>query len=100
MGIIGDMREDALAVPAYPYVYDCASGGAWPDPEYAVRVVNDPRGAMNTIRKLLRQVAPARPIFGVQTLEESLEATLDRPRSDARLLLGSHSPRSRLRLWG
>jgi ABC-type antimicrobial peptide transport system permease subunit len=33
-------------------------------------------------------VAPGRPIFGVQTLEESLEATLDRPRSDARLLLG------------
>jgi len=88
VGVIGDMREDALAAPAYPYVYNCASGGAWPDPEYAVRVANDPRGAMNAIRKLVRQVAPGRPIFGVQMLNESLEATLDRPRSDARLLLG------------
>ena len=43
---------------------------------------------MNAIRKLVRQVAPGRPIFGVQMLNESLEATLDRPRSDARLLLG------------
>jgi putative ABC transport system permease protein len=88
VGVIGDMREDALAAPAYPYVYNCASGGAWPDPEYAVRASNDPRGAMNAIRKLARQVAPGRPIFGAQTLEEALEATLDRPRSDARLLVG------------
>ena len=88
VGVIGDMREDALASPAYPYVYNCASGGAWPDPEYAVRAEKDPRGAINAIRKLVRQVAPGRPIFGVQTLEEALDATLDRPRSDARLLLG------------
>ena len=87
VGVISDRREDALAAPAYPYGYKCASGGAWPDPERAVRVTNDPRGAMNAIRKLVRQVAPG-PIFGKQMLEESLEATLDRPRSDARLLLG------------
>jgi ABC-type antimicrobial peptide transport system permease subunit len=43
---------------------------------------------MNAIRQLVRQVAPGRPIFGIQTLEDALEATLDRPRSDARLLLG------------
>ncbi len=87
VGIIGDMREDALAAPPYPYVYNCASGGAWPDPEYAMRVAKDPRGAMNAIRKLVRQVAPGRPVFRVQMLEDALEATLDRPRSDARLLL-------------
>lgn len=88
VGVIGDMREDALAAPPYPYVYNCAAGGAWPDPEYAVRATNDPRGAMNAIRKLVRQVAPGRPVFGVQTMEQALEATLDRPRSDARLLVG------------
>jgi putative ABC transport system permease protein len=88
VGVIGDMHEDALAAPAYPYVYNCASGGAWPDPEYAVRATKDPQGAMNAIRKLVQQVAPGRPVFGVQTMEEALEATLDRPRSDARLLVG------------
>jgi putative ABC transport system permease protein len=88
VGVIGDMKEDSLAAPAYPYVYNCASGGNWPDPEYAVRTAGYPRGAMNVIRRLARQIAPGRPIFGIQTLEESLAASLDRPRSNARLLLG------------
>jgi putative ABC transport system permease protein len=88
VGVIGDMKEDSLAAPAYPYVYNCASGGNWPDPEYAVRTAGDLRGTMNAIRRLVRQIARGRPIFGVQTLEQSLAASLDRPRSNAHLLLG------------
>ena len=86
IGIIGDMKEDSLAAPAYPYIYDCARGGAWPDPEYLVRTAGDPYLAMNSIRQVVRNVAPGRAIFGVQTLQDALVATLDRPRSNARLL--------------
>jgi putative ABC transport system permease protein len=86
VGVIGNMKEDSLAAPDYPYVYACAGGGYWPDPEYAVRTAGNPLLAMNSIRQLAGQVAPGRAIFGVQTLDEALDATLDRPRSHARLL--------------
>ncbi|MBZ5729225.1 MAG: ADOP family duplicated permease [Acidobacteriia bacterium] len=86
IGVIGDMKEDSLSAPAYPYVYDCARGGSWPDPEYLVRIAGDPLTAANAIRQVVRSVAPGRAIFGVASLEETLDATLDRPRSQARLL--------------
>ena len=87
IGVIGDMKEDSLADPVYPYVYDCARGGAWPDPEYIVRTASDPHGAMNSIREVVHQVAPGRALFGVQTLQEALHSTLDRPRANANLLV-------------
>jgi len=87
VGVIGNLKEDSLAAPDYPYVYACAGGGNWPDPEYAVRTAGDPLRAMNAVRQVVGEVAPGRAIFGVQTLDEALDATLDRPRSNARLLV-------------
>lgn len=86
VGVIGNIREDSLAAPAYPYVYNCAQGGNWPDPEYLVRTAGDPHAVMTSIRQVVRSVAPGRAIFGVQTLQDALDATLDRPRSNADLL--------------
>lgn len=87
VGVIGDMREDSLADPVYPYVYDCARAGGWPDPEYTVRTAGDAHAVMNSIREVVRQVAPGRAIFGMQTMQETLDSTLDRPRSNANLLV-------------
>jgi putative ABC transport system permease protein len=86
VGVIGDVKEDSLAAPAYPYLYACAGGGNWPDPEYVVRTAGDPRMTLNSIRQVVGQVAPGRAIFGVQTMDDVLDATLDRPRSNAHLL--------------
>jgi putative ABC transport system permease protein len=86
VGVIGDMKEDSLAARAYPYIYNCAIGGAWPDPEYLVRTSGDPRAIMNSVRQVVSSVAPGRAIFGVQTLQDALDATLERPRSNAGLL--------------
>jgi putative ABC transport system permease protein len=86
IGVIGNIKEDSLAAPDYPYVYACAGGGYWPDPEYAVRTAGDPRRAMNSIRQVVAKVATGRAIFGIQTMDEALDATLDRPRSNAHLL--------------
>ena len=86
VGVIGNIKEDSLSAPDYPYVYACAGGGNWPDPEYAVRTAGDPHQAMNSIRQVVADVAPGRAIFGVQTMDEALDGTLDRPRSNAHLL--------------
>jgi hypothetical protein len=87
VGVIGDIKEDGLATPAYPYVYHCAGGGAWPDPEYAVRAVGDPRALMASIRQVVHNADASRAIFGVQLLDDALDSAIERPRSDAGLLL-------------
>jgi putative ABC transport system permease protein len=84
VGVLGDMKEDSLDAPAYPYVYYCAKGGNWPDPEYVVRGAGDLRGA---IQQLVRNVDPGRVVFGLKPLREAVEAGLERPRANARMVL-------------
>jgi putative ABC transport system permease protein len=86
VGVIGDMKEDAVGSPAYPYVYSCAAGGAWPDPNYVVRTAGDANAFIPAIRQMVHNAEPKRAIFGLETIEDSLAADLDRPRSNARLL--------------
>ena len=86
VGVIGDMKEDAVGSPSYPYVYSCATGGRWPDPDYVLRTAGDPRAFIPAVRDVVRRVAPRRAIFGMETIEDALATDLDRPRSNARLL--------------
>jgi putative ABC transport system permease protein len=86
VGVIADMREDGLDAPAYPYFYSCAIAGGWPDPEYAVRASGDPRALVASVREVVRRIDPARAIFGVRTMDEAIDASLDRPRSSAEVL--------------
>jgi len=86
VGVIGDLKEDSIAGPAYPYVYYCSVGGAWPDPEYVVRASGDVRSVLGSIRALVHSIAPNRAVFGVRTVEDAIGDDLDRPRSNARLL--------------
>jgi hypothetical protein len=86
VGVIGDIKEDALNAPAYPYIYYCATAGMWPDPEYVVRTAGDPRALINSIRQLVRNTDSSRAVFGTKTMEDELSGDLDRPRSNARMV--------------
>ncbi len=80
VGIAGDIREDALNVPPGPYVYACIAPGGWPDPEYVVRAQGSPQPLVQAIRPIVRQVDPARAVFGLKVLPEVLDESLDEPR--------------------
>ncbi len=86
IGVVADAKEDGLSAPAYPYVYDCQSAGSWPDPEYVVRTAGDPVSIMAAVRQVARNIAPNRAVFGVQTLEHSMETSLNTPRLSAEAL--------------
>lgn len=86
VGVVADSKEDGLEAPPFPYVYMCLTAGAWPDPEYVVRTSGDPRQIRSAIRQVVRSVAPARAVFGVKTLEEYLDSSLDTPRISATVL--------------
>jgi ABC-type antimicrobial peptide transport system permease subunit len=83
VGVIGNLKEDALNAPDYPYVYYCIMGGNWPDPEYVVRASGDPSAA---IRQLVHNADPTRAVFGMKKLAGVVDADLDRPRSNAGLM--------------
>lgn len=86
VGVIGDIREDGLAVPPGPYVYDCVSAGSWPDPEYVVRVRGDAGGLMRNLSRIVHGVDPNRVVFGVKMLDAVLEDVLEQPRLNSRFL--------------
>src|SRR5262249_13939204 len=86
VGVVGDVKEDALNTPAPPYVYTCVQAGWWPDPEYVVATQGDPRPILAAVREVVRRLAPQRAIFGVSTVAEHLDRTLDQPRINAGLL--------------
>ena len=85
-GVIGDVLEDGPAAPPVPYVYVCSSAGWWPDPEYVLRAEGDPRHLVGAIRQLVKSLDASRPVFGVKPLADVVDAALDQPRLNARLI--------------
>jgi putative ABC transport system permease protein len=86
IGIVGDMVEDGVGTQTSPYVYACAGGGMWPDPEYVVRAAGDPLSVMASIRETVRRVDGTRPIFGVRPVGEVIADALEAPRVNSSLL--------------
>jgi predicted permease len=85
-GVVADIAEDGPAMAAVPYVYSCVRGGAWPDPSYVVRTT-DARALTADLRRIVRELDPGRAIFGVQAIDDVIDASLDRPRFDAAMLM-------------
>jgi putative ABC transport system permease protein len=86
IGVVADAKEDGLDAPPFPFVYMCLPAGAWPDPEYVVRTSGDPRQVLGGIRQAVRNAAPTRAVFGVRTLAETLDMSLDKPRLNAEVV--------------
>jgi predicted permease len=86
VGIVGDMREDGLAAAPAPFVYDCASAGSWPDPEYVVRARGDAQVLMREIPQIVHSIDPNRAVFGMKLLDAVIEDALEQPRLNTRFL--------------
>jgi putative ABC transport system permease protein len=86
VGVVGDMREDSLSVAPAPYVYDCASAGSWPDPEYVMRTRGDVRAVMQQVRQVVHSVDPNRAVFGMKLLDTLMDQALEQPRLNTRFL--------------
>jgi hypothetical protein len=86
VGVAGDLREDALNVAPGPYLYVCIVPGGWPDPEYVVRAQGSPAMLERLIRPIAHAIDPTRAVFGVQTVREVLNQSLDEPRLKSRVV--------------
>jgi len=86
VGVVGDVREDGLAVSSAPYLYECQPAGSWPDPEYVVRAQGDPKALMQQIRQIVHGIEPNRAVFGVKMLDTLTDQALEQPRLNTRFL--------------
>jgi predicted permease len=86
VGVVGDIREDNLRSTPVPYAYFCMSPGGWPDPEYIVRAQRDPRTLNQQIHAAVREIDSSRAIFGMKSLQEEVDSTLDQTRLQAGMI--------------
>jgi predicted permease len=84
-GVVGDIAEDGPQAPRVPYVYNCALGGAWPDPNYVVRT-SDPAAFTTNLHAMIRRVDSSRAIFAVARLDDILGEAVEAPRLNASLV--------------
>jgi len=86
VGLVADAREDALNSSPVPFVYICMGPGYWPDPEYVVRSNGAPTALFSGIRAAVHRIDSARALFGLDTLANVVNSTLDQPKLDAEAL--------------
>jgi putative ABC transport system permease protein len=87
VGILANVAEDGPAVAPYPFLYTCAIGGGWPDPNYLVRT-SDPQRLIAQLRSEVRQIDPSRAVFGVRVLDDVLDGSIAEPRLNAGIVSG------------
>jgi putative ABC transport system permease protein len=88
VGIAGNAREDTLDVAPAPYVYVCMVPGGWPDPEYVVRTHGDTRALMHQIRPIVHNIDASRAVFGLQSVQDVVNVSLETPGLNTRMLTG------------
>lgn len=86
VGVVGDVREDGLAVAPAPYVYNCSTAGSWPDPEYVVRARGSAHALMEQVRQIVHSIDPSRAVFGMRMLDRLVDDALQQPRLNASVL--------------
>ena len=71
-GLVADVREQGLHRVPSPTVYWCFSAPE-PAPFFLVRTASRPTAFAETVRRKLKEIEPARAVFGLTSLEERLD---------------------------
>jgi len=70
-GIVGDAREGGLDKPPSPTVYWCY-GGMQPGTYFVARTHGDPNAMIETLRRKVHEVEPARSVYGMVPLTSQI----------------------------
>jgi predicted lysophospholipase L1 biosynthesis ABC-type transport system permease subunit len=86
VGVVADAREKGLAKEPEPIIYSCGLAPYWPDPFFLARTDPARPATMAGIREVVRELEPARAVYGAATLETAVAASLSQPRLNTLLL--------------
>ena len=79
VGVVADAREDGYANAPQPLIYACGYLRYWPDSDYLVQA-GPPAALARAAREAIRAIEPARPVYSVGPLADSLKAALSQTR--------------------
>jgi putative ABC transport system permease protein len=86
IGVVGDVRERGLTNAVEPLVYWCGYSGYWPDVFFIVRTNPARPVSLPTIRAALAEIEPARAMYAVRPLDETLADSTAQRRLNTMLL--------------
>ncbi len=87
VGVIGDVRQYAIADPPLDQVYLSIRQFPGLALTCLIRTASDPRRMERTVRQTVHAIGPEQPVDHFRTLEEVRSGALDSPRLTATLLL-------------
>jgi len=89
IGIVGDVKQNALVDAPEPQFYRAHTQDPWEDMWFAVRVRGaDASRVMNDVRRVFVEIDPTQPIFSVSTMATLVERGFSSERTLGRLLSG------------
>ncbi|HEU5450433.1 MAG TPA: ABC transporter permease [Terriglobales bacterium] len=86
IGMVADSKYRKLNEPASPFVYLSTTWNYVPAVIFHVRTATDPRAVAAPLRSVVAQVDPKLPVYGVSTMEETIQAASFQQRLSASLL--------------
>ena len=88
IGIVGDVKQQDLAVPPYPTSYATFNSFAIGVFSVLVRTDADTRGVQSRLRTIVKELDADLPIYGMTTMEQAVSDSVAQPRFYM-MLLGS-----------
>src|SRR5581483_2165049 len=86
VGVAADVRENGVMKDPPALAYTCGLQPYWPDPIFLVRTDPGRSVSVNTIRDALREIEPARAMYAVEPLRDTLARTMAQQRVNTILL--------------
>lgn len=71
-GVVADSREDGVNTAPAPTFYWCVSAPT-PSPYFLLRTAGEPMAMAEAVRRKLRQIEPARSVFGISPLTAHMD---------------------------
>jgi len=86
VGMVGDVRDDGLDVPALPHVYFSIYQTGIGELGVFLRGAFDPRSLKETVARTVQAIDPDLPVYGVRTMDELMSASMARRRFSLSLM--------------
>ncbi len=86
IGVVADIRHDGIAVDGVPHLYLSIYQRSPKALGILVRAASDPSGLTAEVTRQIQAVDPNLPVFGVRTLDEMVDASLNQQRLSAQVM--------------
>ena len=86
IGVVGDVHQSGLAVPAKPEFYLSSLQSSYPPGSLAIHTRMDPKGLVPAVRRAIWSLHPDQPITDVATMDEVLDQEVFERRTQTTLV--------------